>query len=209
MNIIARKSLAAVAALGALGLGGSAIAGAADRSASKQSSSSSSTAARPAPPRGEALSEETAAKVKAAALDKVPGATVNRVEGGGPYTTPYHAHISTSAGKRKIVLVDDSFTATAVQADKGPGGGRGRPGMPGGPGRPGAGETALTGDTKEKVEAAVLAKYPDATIVRTETNGDSAAPYESHITTSDGKELEVLVSKDFEVVDAREHPARP
>ena len=53
------------------------------------------------------------------------------------------------------------------------------------------------------------AKYSGATIVRTETNGDSAAPYESHITTSAGKELEVLVSKDFTVVDAREHPARP
>jgi hypothetical protein len=45
--------------------------------------------------------------------------------------------------------------------------------------------------------------------VRTETNGDSAAPYESHIRTSDGKELEVLVSKDFKVLDAREHPAHP
>jgi hypothetical protein len=42
-----------------------------------------------------------------------------------------------------------------------------------------------------------------------ESNGDSAAPYESHIKTSAGKELEVLVSKDFKVLDAREHPARP
>ena len=76
-------------------------------------------------------------------------------------------------------------------------------------GGPGAGETALTGETKDKVEAAVRAEYSGATIVRTETNGDSAAAYESHITTSAGKELEVLVDKDFEVVDAREHPARP
>ena len=59
------------------------------------------------------------------------------------------------------------------------------------------------------MEAAVLAKYAGATIERTETNGDSAAPYESHIKTSDGKELEVLVSKDFKVLDAREHPAHP
>jgi hypothetical protein len=77
------------------------------------------------------------------------------------------------------------------------------------PGGPGADETALTGDKKAKVEAAVLDRYPGATIVRTETNGDPAAPYESHVTTSDGKELEVLVSEAFEVVDAREHPARP
>jgi hypothetical protein len=79
---------------------------------------------------------------------------------------------------------------------------------PGGKGGPGGGETPLTGDTKSKVEGAVLAKYPAATIVRTETNGDSTAPYESHIRTSSGTELEVLVSASFEVVDAREHPAR-
>ena len=52
------------------------------------------------------------------------------------------------------------------------------------------------------------ARYPGATIVRTETNNDSAAPYESHITTSAGTKLEVLVSASFEVVEAREHPAR-
>lgn len=74
---------------------------------------------------------------------------------------------------------------------------------------PGAGETALTGTTKDKVEAAVLGKYPGATITRTETNGDSASAYESHITTKDGKGLEVLVSKDFEVVGANERPAHP
>ena len=55
----------------------------------------------------------------------------------------------------------------------------------------------------------MLAKYAGATIVRTETNAGGDAPYESHITTSDDEELEVLVSKDFEVVEAREHPARP
>ena len=69
-------------------------------------------------------------------------------------------------------------------------------------GRGGGGETALTGDTKEKVEAAALAKYAGATVVRTEANNDSTAPYESHIKTSAGRELEVLVSKTFEVVDA-------
>jgi hypothetical protein len=49
----------------------------------------------------------------------------------------------------------------------------------------------------------VLDKYPGATIVRTETNNGSEAPYESHITTKDGTDLEVLVSKDFAVVSAR------
>ncbi|HWT22105.1 MAG TPA: hypothetical protein VN213_01240, partial [Solirubrobacteraceae bacterium] len=73
-----------------------------------------------------------------------------------------------------------------------------------GPGRHGgAGETALSGETKEKVEAAVLAEYPGATIVRTETNRGSSAPYEPHIRTSAGEELEVLVDADFAVVEAR------
>jgi hypothetical protein len=101
------------------------------------------------------------------------------------------------------VLVNSSFQATAVQADQG------RPGGRRGPGGKRGNETPLTGDTKDKVEAAVLASYPGATIVRTETNGDSAAPYESHIKTSAGKELEVLVNKDFKIVDARERPAHP
>ena len=191
-----RKLTATVAVLGAVGLGGSAVAGAAS-----SSSKSKAAAAQRA-----ALSSETAAKVKAAALDKVPGATVLRTESGGPYGSAYHAHIKTSGGTLQVVLVNSDFEATAVQAERARG--RGKGGRGGGP-RGGAGETALTGDTKDKVEAAVLAKYDGATIVRTETNDDSTAPYESHITTSDGKALEVLVSRDFEVVTARERPARP
>jgi hypothetical protein len=200
-----RKSALTLAALGALGLGGSAIAGAADNSSSSGTGSQAQQD-RDRPQR-DTLSGDAAAKVKAAALEKVPGATVLRTEAGGPYSTPYHAHVRTSDGTQKIVLVNGSFEATAVQADQGRGGRDGR-GRHGGPGGRGAGETALTGDKKEKVEAAVLARYSGATIVRTETNGDSSAPYESHITTSAGKELEVLVSSDFEVVDAREQPAR-
>ena len=200
-----RKPVAVMATLGALGLGVAAVAGAAQGSGSSGTSSSDPRTARP--PR-DALSGDVAAKVKAAALAKVPGATVTRTEAGGPYDAAYHAHIKTADGTRKVVLVNSSFEATAVEAERARGG-RGR-GGPGGPdGRGGPGETALTGDTEEKVEAAVLARYAGATIVRTETNGDSAAPYESHIRTSAGKELEVLVSKSFAVVDAREHPARP
>lgn len=200
MFTTARKTVVTVAALGALALGGAAIAGAAD-------STTAPSAGTKTRPQRQALSSTVAAKVKAAALAKVPGATVLRTEAGGPSGSAYHAHIKTSAGAQKVVLVNASFEATAVAADQGRGG-KGTGGR-GGPGGRGPGETALTGDTKDKVEAAVLAKYSGATIVRTETNGDSSAPYESHIKTSAGKELEVLVSKDFKVVDAREHPARP
>src|SRR3954454_23300985 len=177
-----RKTAVTVGALGALGLGGAAIAGAAGNA----TATSTPSASKPARPQREALAADVAAKVKAAALAKVPGATVERTEAGGPYGTPYHAHIKTSDGTEKVVLVNASFQATEVVADKGRGG-RGR-GPGGGSGRHGQ-ETPLTGDTKAKVEAAVLAKYPGATIERTETNSDSDAPYESHITTKDGKHL--------------------
>jgi uncharacterized membrane protein YkoI len=193
-----RKSALTVAALGALGLGGSAVAGAAGTA-----TPSPTPQARPD---HDALSADVAAKVKAAALAKVPGATVLRTEAGGPNGTAYHAHIKTSDGKLQVVLVDASFKATAVQADQGRGRG---PGGRRGPGGHHGDETPLTGDTQAKVEAAVLAKYAGATIVRTETNSDGSAPYESHIKTSDGKELEVHVSKDFKVLDAQEHPAHP
>ena len=199
-----RKPAAVVAAVGALGLGGAAIAGAADTTGSARTSSSSSSSRTDFRPARETLSSAVAAKVKAAALEKVPGATVLRTEAGGPYDSAYHAHIRTSEGNLRVVLVNASFEATAVQADQGRGGrGRGDHGR----GGPGAGETALTGATKTRVEDAVLARYSGATILRSETNADSAAPYEAHITTSAGKELEVLVSNDFKVVDAREHPA--
>ena len=43
----------------------------------------------------------------------------------------------------------------------------------------------------------MLAEYPCATIVRTET--DSGGVYESHIVTADGEHLTVLVGEDFAV----------
>jgi hypothetical protein len=192
-----RKSTVSVAALAALGAGGVAVAGAA--------STKSKSKPRTAHTR-QALSSDVAAKVKQAALDKVPGATVLRTEAGGPNGSAYHAHIKTSDGKLEVVLVNSSFEATAVQADDGPGGRHhGGPDGDHGHGGPGAGETPLTGDTKTSVEDAVKAKYPGATIERTESNGDSAAPYESHITTAGGQELEVLVGKDFQIVTTRSH----
>src|SRR3954447_14483095 len=135
-----QKSAVTVAALGALALGGSAIAGAADNTSASTTTTTQTKAGKQRPPR-QALSSETAAKVKAAALDKVPGATVLRTEAGGPYTTAYHAHIKTADGTLKVVLVNKSFEATAVQADNGRGGKDGGRGHGGG----GAGETALTG----------------------------------------------------------------
>jgi protein-disulfide isomerase-like protein with CxxC motif len=72
------------------------------------------------------------------------------------------------------------------------------------PGGSGAGETALTGDTKAKVEAAALAKVP-GTVIRSET--DRGGVYEAHIRRSDGTEVEVKLDKDFNVTAVQARPA--
>lgn len=126
----ARKGIAAVAALGALALGGSVIA---DAATGDQAATSSSTTAQqgkapggPGGPGGrhvgangkteKALTGDTAAKVKAAALDKIPGGTVDRVETDVDHGSPYEAHVTKSDGTQVEVLVNSSFEVTAVNA---------------------------------------------------------------------------------------------
>ena len=59
-------------------------------------------------------------------------------------------------------------------------------------------EKLLSGDVESKVRAAALAKAP-GTVERVETNVDSGAPYEAHITKADGTQVEVQVNSDFTV----------
>ena len=208
-----RKTLMFIAALAALAAGGSAFAGAATTkngsNSSASSASSSSAGDRPQRPRQTELTGETADKVKAAALAKVPGGTVMRVESDGPGGAAYHAHVRKSDGSEVVVSVNSSFEATAVETQRGRRGHRGGPGdRRGGPGRHGN-ETALTGDTADKVKAAALAKVPGATVLRVETDADHGSPYEAHLRKSDGTEVEVLVNKDFEATAVNEHRGRP
>ncbi len=58
-------------------------------------------------------------------------------------------------------------------------------------------EHLLTGTTAAKVRAAAVARYPNATIQRVETDSDGV--YEAHIVTSAGAQLIVQVGKDFTV----------
>ena len=74
------------------------------------------------------------------------------------------------------------------------------------PAQPGGGEEALTGDTAQKVEAAVLGEYPGATIVRLETDSDGV--YEAHLMTATGERMTVEVDEDFTVTGA-EVPVLP
>jgi hypothetical protein len=131
----ARKTVTAAAALGALALGGAVIADAATTNSSSTPQPSAAApqghgtpppqGARPGGPppgphvgangqREQPLSGDVAAKVKAAALDKVPGGTVERVETDADHGSPYEAHVRKSDGTELEVLVNKSFEVTAV-----------------------------------------------------------------------------------------------
>jgi len=126
------KTLAGLAALAALALGGSALAGAASNSGT---SNTGTTATQPygslppgGPPRDPSrgghvgrngqretpLSGDTATKVKEAALAKVPGGTIERVETDADHGSPYEAHVRKSDGTELEVLVNKDFQVTAV-----------------------------------------------------------------------------------------------
>lgn len=119
-----RSSAITLAVLSAVALGAAALAGAASNSGTTGSTgsqgSSSSTAGRPDPATlshgpGEALlTDGTADKVKRAALDKVSGATVLRVETDSA-GSPYEAHLRRSDGTEVTVKVNKQFEVTAVE----------------------------------------------------------------------------------------------
>ena len=123
-----RSKLVTVAAISAAAVGGATIANAATSGSAPTTSTAASSSQQGQPPaqrdssRGghqangktEALlSGDTAAKVKAAALAKVPG-TVERVETDADHGSPYEAHIRKAEGTQVEVLVNSSFTVTAV-----------------------------------------------------------------------------------------------
>jgi hypothetical protein len=58
----------------------------------------------------------------------------------------------------------------------------------------------LTGDTLASVKAAALAKVPNATIVRIETDADGHAAYEAHLIKPNRTPATLYVDKQFDVV---------
>ena len=132
-----RNGVIAVAALGSLAVGGSALADAATSSGSSSGSATGAQQGYPAAggttqgqPRRDptvagghrgangkteaALPADVAAKVKAAAEAKVPGGTLERVETDVDHGSPYEAHVRKSDGTELELLVDSSFNVTAV-----------------------------------------------------------------------------------------------
>jgi len=125
-----RWSLERLVVLGAIAVGLTAgtygIAGAANGSGSSQSSASAAVnAAAKSPnaqnPWGRQRSDETlltgdaAAKVRQAALAKVSGATIIRVETDADGNAAYEAHIVKADGTRATVYVNKQFEVVSVQ----------------------------------------------------------------------------------------------
>jgi hypothetical protein len=64
--------------------------------------------------REEPLSGTVAEKVRAAALEKVDGGTIERVETDADHGSPYEAHVRRPDGTELEVLVNKDFNVTAV-----------------------------------------------------------------------------------------------
>jgi hypothetical protein len=125
-----KNLLLIVLSITALALGGSAIAGAASGGGGSGSSNNSSSAQPQAPagqppqraglppqrPDETLLTGDTAAKVRAAALAKVSGGTIDRVETDADGHAAYEAHMTRSDGSRVTVYVDKSFDVVGVQS---------------------------------------------------------------------------------------------
>ncbi|MEO5708986.1 MAG: hypothetical protein ABIQ59_04105 [Nocardioidaceae bacterium] len=128
--------VAGVGAGFALGLGGSANADTA--TAGTYGTTQQSDPSKPMRSDEKLLTGTTADKVRAAALAKYPGATIQRVETDSDGV--YEAHIVTKAGDEMIVQVDKSYAVTGTQTGGGHGGGHGDHDGDGS-GQPSGGET--------------------------------------------------------------------
>jgi hypothetical protein len=117
------KNIALIAAaITALALGGSAIAGAASGGGSSNNGSAANAAARaPAglpPQRADEtpLTGNALAQVRAAALAKVSGGTIERVETDADGNAAYEAHMTKADGSRVTVYVNKSFDVVSVKS---------------------------------------------------------------------------------------------
>ncbi len=128
-------SAAAVgAAIGGAGIASAATTGSSSTTAASSTASSGTQAADPATvshgPDETLLTGTNAAKVKAAALAAVPGATVIRVETDSA-GSPYEAHITKADGTQVTLKIDASFKVTSTEQGFGAGPhGQAPPGAP-------------------------------------------------------------------------------
>jgi uncharacterized membrane protein YkoI len=114
-----------VSSLAALALGGSAIAGAASND-NAASSDAATTQDDESQARGQhrqradetLLTGDAASKVSAAALAKVPGGTIERVETDADGNAKYEAHMTNADGSRVTVYVNADFEIVSVESGR-------------------------------------------------------------------------------------------
>jgi uncharacterized membrane protein YkoI len=114
-----------VSSLAALALGGSAIAGAASND-NAASSAAATTPADDSQARGQhrqradetLLTGDTASKVRAAALARVDGGTIERVETDADGNAAYEAHMTNADGSRVMVYVNAQFEVVSVESGR-------------------------------------------------------------------------------------------
>jgi hypothetical protein len=124
------RTIAIAAVCAAVGTAGG-IAGVSAATGDSSSSGSSSNGAQDSGPPGDRdpsqgghvgangvretlLTDGVAQKVRAAALAKVSGGTIERVETDADHGSPYEAHVRRSDGTELEVLVNKDFSVTAV-----------------------------------------------------------------------------------------------
>jgi hypothetical protein len=124
-----KRTLQSVAVLAAVALGAAAVGSAVTGNGSTGTSSSSTTAAAQGPSPGQSpwlgsrprhqgeqlLTGQTAQKVREAALAKVPGGTIQRVENDADGHAAYEAHMQRSDGSLVTVYVNEQFEVVSVE----------------------------------------------------------------------------------------------
>ena len=109
------RTVAIAAVCTALGAAGGIAGGfAATGDSADGSSGSPGRHVGPSGVREEPLSGDVAQKVRDAALAKVDGGTIERVETDADHGSPYEAHVRRSDGTELEVLVNKDFEVTAV-----------------------------------------------------------------------------------------------
>jgi uncharacterized membrane protein YkoI len=102
-----KKTIAGIAALSGLALGGATVAGAVSGSNNQSAARHQSETA---------LTGDTASRVRAAALAKTGGGTVERVEADADGHAAYEADIVKSDGTHVTVYVDKAFNVVGVES---------------------------------------------------------------------------------------------
>jgi uncharacterized membrane protein YkoI len=184
-------------------IGAFAIGASAQDTTTGTGSTSTSAPAAPPPgaPHGRGANREVpvtgskAATLKAAALAKYPGSTVQDVTTETDNSSAaYEVHLTKSDGTHVSVLFDSKLTYVSTET--------GGPGRFGGPGRgPGGapGETVVTGSKAATLKAAALAKVSGGTVDVVSTDSGDAA-YEVHMTKADGTHVTVKFDKNLKFV---------